>query len=161
MHPRAAELIQTLNLQPHPEGGFYREIFRSAQQIATRQPPVVRRAVTSIYFLLVAGAFSRWHRVGADEIWHWYEGEPLQLLVCPPDFSGVQQINLGAVDAQHVQVHTVPAHWWQAARSRGAYTLTGCTVAPGFEFEDFFFLADDPVAVAGLCAAADTYRAFL
>ncbi len=161
LHPRAAELIQTLDLQPHPEGGFYREIFRSSESVTVQQQSVVCSAVTTIYFLLTAGAFSRWHRVSSDEIWHWYEGEPLELLMCPPDFSSVQQVALGRIDTQHVQVHTVPAHWWQAARPLGGYALTGCTVAPGFEFEDFSFLADNHAAAARLCALAERHRTFL
>jgi uncharacterized protein len=161
MHPRAAELIRMLDLQPHPEGGFYREISRSSERVGARQPAVTRSAVTTIYFLLTAGTFSRWHRVSSDEIWHWYEGESLELLVCPPDFSSVQHVELGPIDKQQVQVHTVPAQWWQAAGPLGAYALTGCTVAPGFEFEDFSFLADDQAAVARLLALTEQYRKFL
>jgi predicted cupin superfamily sugar epimerase len=159
LHPRAAELIRILNLQPHPEGGFYRELFRSSERV--HRQSVVRSAATTIYFLLAAGSFSRWHRVTSDEIWHWYEGEPLELLLCPPDFSRVQTVELGAIDAQRTQVHTVPANWWQAARPMGGYALTGCTVAPGFEFADFSFLADDRTAVAQLHGLAERYRAFI
>lgn len=161
MHPRAAELIRTLNLQPHPEGGFYREIFRSTELVSARQPPVTRSAVTTIYFLLTAGAFSRWHRVSSDEIWNWYEGEPLELLLCPPDFSGVQSVELGRVETQRRQLHSVPAHWWQSARPLGDYALAGCTVAPGFEFADFSFLADDQSAARRLNELGKGYGDFL
>ena len=86
MNARASELIRTLGLQPHPEGGFYREIWRSGIRVATAQRPS-RSALTTIYFLLAAGSFSAWHRVRSDEVWHWYEGEPLELLLATPDFS--------------------------------------------------------------------------
>jgi uncharacterized protein len=80
MHPRAAELITTLGLQPHPEGGFYRQIFRSAVQVNPMDPRGPRAALTTIYFLLPEGTFSRWHQVASDEVWHLYEGGPLELL---------------------------------------------------------------------------------
>jgi uncharacterized protein len=143
MHPRAEELIRQLALKPHPEGGFYRETFRSAARVAVAQRPE-RSALTSIYFLLAAGGFSAWHRVTSDEVWHWHEGEPLELLLAAPDFSSVQRHRLGPVGSSIEPVVTVPAHWWQAARPLGNYALCGCTVAPGFEFEDFSFLRDQP-----------------
>ena len=100
--------------------------------------------VTTIYFLLAAGSFSAWHRVRSDEVWHWYEGEPLELLLAPPDLRNVQQRRrLGPVGVGvEPAIITVPADWWQAARPLGSYSLCGCTVAPGFEFEDFAFLRD-------------------
>lgn len=137
MHPRAAELIRILNLQPHPEGGCYREIFRSAETV--QLPRGVRAAVTTIYFLLAQGQHSRWHRVTSDEVWHWYEGGPLELLVLPPDLSRVERIVLGPVTHDRQPVHTVPAMWWQAARPLGDFAFVGCTVAPGFDFADFTF----------------------
>lgn len=160
MHPRAGELIRKLELAPHPEGGFYREIWRSQARVAADQRPP-RSALTTIYFLLTAGAFSAWHRVRSDEVWHWYEGGPLELLLAAPDFSTVQRIDLGPVQDAARPVATVPADWWQAARPLGAYALCGCTVAPGFEFEDFTFLRDDPVAAASLRRAAVDLTALL
>jgi uncharacterized protein len=159
MHPRAAELIRTLELMPHPEGGFYRETFRSAIFVAVdRRPP--RTALTTIYFLLAAGSFSAWHRVRSDEVWHWHEGEPLELLLAAADFSTVQRRILGPVGAGE-PVATVPADWWQAARPLGAYALCGCTVAPGFEFADFTFLRDHPDAGESLRITAPELTALL
>jgi len=160
VHPRASELIHTLELAPHPEGGFYRETWRSPARVSADQWPS-RSAVTTIYFLLAAGSFSAWHRVRSDEIWHWYEGDALELLLAAPDFSDVQRIELGAVRGAARPVATVPADWWQAARPLGSYALCGCTVAPGFEFEDFSFLRDDPVARASLGRAAPDLAALL
>ena len=153
MNPRASELIRVLNLQPHPEGGFYRETWRSGIQVEVDQRPS-RAALTTIYFLLAAGSFSAWHRVRSDEVWHWYEGESLELLLASPDFSITQRHRLGPVGAGTEPVVTVPADWWQAARPLGDYALCGCTVAPGFEFEDFTFLRDDPTASNALRSTA-------
>lgn len=141
MNPRAEELIRLLALEPHPEGGYYRETWRSTVRVTTGQGPS-RSALTTIYFLLAAGSFSAWHRVRSDEVWHWYEGEPLELLFAPPDLGIVQQRILGPVGEGVEPIITVPADWWQAARPLGAFSLCGCTVAPGFEFEDFAFLRD-------------------
>ena len=131
--PRATTLVETLQLAPHPEGGWYREVFRST-------------AATTIYFLLVEGTHSRWHRVTSDEVWHHYEGASLELFVIDPDCRELRRLELGAVDARGEArpVHTVPAGWWQAARTLGPYTLVGCTVAPAFRFEDFALLDDRP-----------------
>ncbi len=160
MNPRASELIRQLALTPHPEGGFYRETWRSSLRVAVDQRPE-RSALTTIYFLLAAGSFSAWHRVKSDEVWHWYEGEPLELLLASPDFSTTQRQLLGPVGAQSVPVVTVPADWWQAARPLGTYALCGCTVAPGFEFEDFAFLRDLPAAREALQRAAPELAALL
>lgn len=160
MNPRAAALIQQLQLAPHPEGGFFRETFRSALRIRQDHRPE-RSALTTIYFLLAAGGFSAWHRVRADEVWHWYEGGPLELLQAAPDFSSIQRHLLGPVAASTAPVVTVPANWWQAARPLGEYTLCGCTVAPGFEFEDFTFLRDDHAARAAMRNIAPQLAALL
>ena len=160
MNARAAELIRGLQLKPHPEGGFYRETFRSAALVTADQRPT-RNALTTIYFLLAAGSFSAWHRVLSDEVWHWYEGEPLELLLAPPDFSSVQKHQLGPIAGGTEPVMTVPAHWWQAARPQGSYALCGCTVAPGFEFEDFVFLRTDSAARDMLRRAAPELESLL
>lgn len=145
MHPRARELIATLRLAPHPEGGFYRETWRSPLRVLATERPE-RSALTTIYFLLAAGGFSAWHRVQSDEVWNWHEGEALELLLAPPDCTRIERRMLGNVGADSEPATTVPAHWWQAARPLGAYALCGCTVAPGFDFADFSFLRDDPEA---------------
>jgi predicted cupin superfamily sugar epimerase len=150
---RAAALIRTLDLQPHPEGGYYRETFRSA--LRQPGPRGERAASTAIWFLLQAGEVSRWHRVLADECWHWYEGGKLELLQCERPGSPVTAQRLGPVAADSLPQCVVPAGWWQAARPLGAYALVGCTVAPGFDFADFALL--DPVSAdaAWFRAAAD------
>ena len=149
MHPRAAELIATLDLRPHPEGGFYREIYRSASLVIPPDDRGPRAAVTTIYFLLPNGTHSRWHRVRSDEVWHLYEGGPLELLELRADASDLTRHRLASPrEAAGWPVHTVRADHWQAARAIGDYALVGCTVAPGFEFADFRLLADDAAHAA-------------
>lgn len=151
MHPRAADLISTLGLRPHPEGGFYREVHRSASVVVTTDARGERAAITTIYFLLVAGAASRWHRVDSDEVWHFYEGDPLELLELDARATTLARHRLGAVDGMLQRpVYTIPAGPWQAARSLGDYTLVGCSVGPGFDFADFRLLADEPALAAAV-----------
>jgi predicted cupin superfamily sugar epimerase len=133
MHPRAEQLIETLALAPHPEGGWYRQLFRSEERVTRHADRAERTALTTIYFLLVEGTFSAWHRVRSDEAWHFYEGDALELLVRAHDGDAPQVMRL---DARN-RVHVVRAREWQAARPLGAYALVGCTVGPGFEFDDF------------------------
>jgi predicted cupin superfamily sugar epimerase len=144
MDAGAADLIASLGLSPHPEGGYYREIYRSSSRVqpADRRPP--RSALTTIYFLLASDDVSRWHRVASDEVWHFYEGDALQLLTADAGFEEMTSHVLGRVGDGLPSVHVVPAGDWQAARSTGAFTLVGCTVAPGFEFADFELLRDRP-----------------
>ena len=127
----ADDVIRLLELQPHPEGGHYRETFRDAAA-----GPSGRAHSTAIYFLLRAGEISRWHRVDAAEAWHWYAGAPLLLTVA--DAAGRRDVRLGAdLAAGERPQAVVPAHAWQQAQSLGDWTLVGCTVAPGFEFAGF------------------------
>ena len=154
MHPRAAELIATLQLEPHPEGGYFREVFRSPSRVVTADGRGVRVAATSIYFLLAQGSLSRWHRVRSDEIWHLYEGGPLELLEIDSSITRLTSARLGAIgDGAAAPVHTVVAGNWQAARPLGDYVLVGCTVAPGFVYDDFLLLADDPTLAAVVTTA--------
>jgi predicted cupin superfamily sugar epimerase len=134
---RADQLIQELDLQPHPEGGYFREVYRSATESDGRS------VVTTIYFLLRAGEISRLHQVDADELWHWYEGAPLRLLSMTPGLDSLEPLSLGCPEDGCRPVLAIPANYWQAAESTGAYTLAGCTVAPGFEFSGFRFLDDN------------------
>jgi len=144
MDPRAAELIAKLQLQPHPEGGFYRELFRSELSVMPADNRSRRTALTTIYFLLTAEGVSRWHQVSSDEVWHLYEGGPLELLEFDSSSRELARHCLAPVDGSNVApVHVVAAGHWQAARTLGAYALMGCSVAPGFEFADFRLLADD------------------
>ena len=145
MHPRAAELIATLDLRPHPEGGYYREIFRSAASVAPADGRGARAALTSIYFLLPGGTSSRWHRVTSDEVWHLYEGGPLELLELDGNVRELTRHRLARVgDGGAAPVCTIASGAWQAARPLGDYALVGCTVGPGFDFADFTMLADEP-----------------
>jgi predicted cupin superfamily sugar epimerase len=134
----ADRLIALLDLQPHPEGGYFRETFRDCgPPPAGRDSNPGRAHSTAIYFLLKAGQASRWHRVDAAETWHFYRGAPLELKI------GRQVIMLGpdVENGQQPQA-VVPPGEWQAARSLGDYTLVGCTVAPGFEFAHFEMAED-------------------
>lgn len=133
MHSRAQHLIETLSLTPHPEGGWYRPVFKSEERVTRHADDVQRSALTTIYFLLVDGAYSAWHRVLSDEAWHFYEGDALELLT-RADETGAPEITRLNPDQR---VHVVRAREWQAARTLGAYSLVGCTVGPGFEFDDF------------------------
>jgi len=125
----ADEIIQKLDLQPHPEGGYYKETFRDEDG--------ERGSCTAIYYLLKEGEKSHWHRVDAIEMWHWYAGSPLELLISE-DEKKVDTITLGANIFKSEQPQAVvPKDAWQAARSKGGWTLVGCTVSPAFEFAGF------------------------
>lgn len=127
------EIITRLGLQPHPEGGHFRETFRALPNPEGGG----RSAGTAILFLLKAGERSHWHRVDADEIWHHYAGAPLELSTSP-DGHGVHRARLGTdFGLGETPQIVVPRHVWQAAVSLGAWTLVGCTVAPGFDFAGF------------------------
>ena len=142
----AQQLVADLGLEPHPEGGYYREVYRSTAMVRPDDGRPARSAATTIYFLLAAGQYSAWHQVRSDEVWHFYEGAPLQLFMAPASFDRVEMFTLGG----DRPVHVVPAGYWQAARPTGHYTLAGCTVAPGFEFEDFTMLRNEASARAAL-----------
>jgi predicted cupin superfamily sugar epimerase len=144
MDPRAATLIRLLDLAPHPEGGYYREVFRSPRRVRAGDSAIERTALTTIHFLLVAGQHSRWHRITSDEVWHYHEGDRLELIWLNPERTADQRRVLGPAGEECEPVHVVPGGCWQAARPLGEYTLVGCSVAPGFEFSDFGLLADAP-----------------
>jgi predicted cupin superfamily sugar epimerase len=152
MMDRAETLIATLGLTPHPEGGYYGELYRSESMVQPTDGRGPRPGLTTIYFLLPAGAVSRWHRVRSDEVWHFYEGAPLDLWLASPDADRVRRYRLGPLDGDQRPVWIVPAGWWQAARGTGSYTLVGCTVGPGFDFRDFALAGDEPGRAAALRA---------
>lgn len=133
----ADEMIAELGLQPHPEGGYFRETFRDDLPVDASG----RAASTAIYFLLKTGEASHWHTVDAIEMWHWYAGAPLELGLAPPH--GPATTHVLGPDIAHGQrpQGLVPRGHWQRARTLSTavdgYTLVGCTVAPGFSFEGF------------------------
>jgi predicted cupin superfamily sugar epimerase len=120
----ADEIVKALALQPHPEGGWFRESFRDG-------------ASTAIYYLLKTGEVSRWHRVDKAEIWHWYAGAVLELSLSP-DGKRLDRLRLGPdlAASQRPQAAVAPGVW-QSARSLGNLSLVGCTVAPPFDFKGF------------------------
>jgi hypothetical protein len=127
----AAEVIRLLELKPHPEGGHYRETFRDPKEIDGRSTG------TAIYYLLDIGETSEWHRCDAAEIWHHYAGAPLVISVSPNGHdASAHHLGSDLAAGQRPQF-VVPAGCWQSATSLGAWTLVGCTVAPGFSFEGF------------------------
>lgn len=152
---RAQQLIAQLRLQPHPEGGWYREVFRSAEQVAPQDGRPARSALTSIYFLLEAAQHSRWHRVLSDEVWVYLEGAPLDLWVWDAASKQARCARLGPVSAEDAVTvppssqpqHVVAAGLWQAARPKpglpDGFTLVACMVGPGFDFADFQMMRPD------------------
>lgn len=130
MTATAAEIIRLLQLQPHPEGGHFRETFRDPRSVDGRA------ASTAIYFLLARGERSHWHRVDAAEVWHFHAGAPLALSISDGTSTRVLELGTDLAAGARPQA-VVPAGHWQAAESLGDWTLVGCTVAPGFAFERF------------------------
>jgi predicted cupin superfamily sugar epimerase len=126
----AADVIRLLALESHPEGGHYRETFRDPRTVDGRA------LSTAIYFLLARGQRSHWHRIDAVEVWHHYAGAPLALSIFGADGTSVVRLGSDVAAGDRPQA-IVPAGAWQAAESLGAWTLVGCTVAPGFEFMGF------------------------
>ena len=130
MSDSVTRIIEALGLEPHPEGGHYRETWRDAPGGGGRG------SGTAIYYLLASGEVSAWHRIDAVEIWHFYAGEPLALAIRAAGDETV--FTLGPdIAAGHVPQAIVPAHAWQSARPLGAWALVGCTVSPAFEFSGF------------------------
>jgi uncharacterized protein len=137
LDPAVRALIERFGLVPHPEGGFYAETFRS-QDTVVRADGAAREASTAIYFLLPAGTFSALHVVAADEVWHHYWGGALELVTLTPEGALTRTILGDALASDAVPQHVVPRGVWQAARpAEGRAVLVGCTVAPGFRFDDF------------------------
>ena len=141
--PTQEELIEALSLRPHPEGGWYREVYRSPEEIVARalapRYEGARRFATSLLFLLGRDDLSVLHRVSSDETWLFHMGDPLELLAIDESGAHTSCVLGHDVSAGQVLQRTVPFGAWQGARVApgGAYSLVGCVVAPGFEFEDF------------------------
>jgi predicted cupin superfamily sugar epimerase len=141
MIPPAAskDLISLLSLTPHPEGGHFKETYRSQKRVSGKDF-VSYSASTAIYYLLQGGEKSTWHRIRSDEMWHFYEGMPIRIYVLEPN-GGLNFLRLGNPlrhEGASFQA-LVPAGQWFAAEceDHDGYSLVGCTVAPGFEFQDF------------------------
>jgi predicted cupin superfamily sugar epimerase len=132
----ADAIIRALELKPHPEGGHYRETWR-------QHADAEGASGSAIYYLLRAGERSQWHRFAGAELWHFYAGSPLELLISPQG-AAVQRRVLGpdVLSGARPQV-LVAADQWQSATTLGAWTLVGCTTAPAFEFEHFELAPED------------------
>ncbi|NRD89813.1 cupin [Sphingopyxis sp. BSNA05] len=128
----ARAIIEQLGLQPHPEGGWYRETWRADAADGERA------SATAIYFLLEEGQSSHWHRVDATEVWLWHAGSPLALGTAEQDSGPVSTIRLGPdIIAGHAPQHRIPTGHWQAAQADQGWALVSCIVSPGFEFSGF------------------------
>ena len=131
----ADAIVEELGLEPHPEGGAFREMFRDASNQD-------RACSTAIYYLLRAGEVSAWHCVDAAEVWHWYGGAVIELSQrTTTSVPTVELLGSDVLNGQRPQI-VVPRGMWQSARSLGPWTLVGCTVAPGFEFAGFKLASD-------------------
>jgi len=132
----AQDIIDALDLEPHPEGGHYRQTWIDKDSDG-------RPTGTCIYFLLKAGKASHWHKVDAVEIWHYHAGAPLTLKLAETNVGPRSDTRLGPdiLNGERPQ-GIVPKDWWQAAETTGDWTLVSCTVSPGFSF-DGFVLAED------------------
>ena len=130
--PQATALIERLQLQRHPEGGWYRETWRA------EAAPGARASGTAIHFLLEAGQRSHWHKVDSTEIWLWHAGSALQLSTAPDDGGPVASIRLGGdVLNGETPQHVIAPHHWQAAQADQGWALVSCIVSPGFDFAGF------------------------
>lgn len=143
MNLTAEHYIQHLNLQAHPEGGYYKEVYRSALSLSSQALPAefggVRQVCTSIYFLIEKQNFSAFHRIKSDETWHFYDGQALEVIELGEDGS-LRKTAIGRdLPAGEQLQYTVKANTWFASRVKagGDYSLVGCTVSPGFDFKDF------------------------
>jgi len=133
---RSQVLIERDNMQPHPEGGWYAELFRSKKTVVPEDGRPARSALTTIHFLLAGlgpNRRSRLHRVHSDEVWHHLEGAPLELIHLDPDMVSINRVILGPDQPTYV----IPADCWQAALTTGDYSFVACSVGPGFDFDDF------------------------
>lgn len=158
---RARLLAATLRLEPHPEGGRYRQLHRSTSVVEDPNRAVRRSALTAILFLLARGEVSRWHRVTSDEAWTFHEGDGLELLVVDAGLTRVDRHLLGPASEGLEPLAVVPAGSWQAAKPVGHFALVSCAVGPGFEFEDFALLADFAAEAERLSALAPDLAAFV
>jgi predicted cupin superfamily sugar epimerase len=155
------QLVNELALAPHPEGGYYREFYRSAASVRPGDGRTERAAFTAIYFLLRSGDVSHWHRIRSDEQWTFLEGDAVDLFVIDPVSFALTTHRLGPESTGARPTLVVPAGAWQAARPEGDFGLVTCSVGPGFDFEDFSFMNDEPDAVRRLREAHPTLTGLL
>jgi len=158
MNQQAAALIAQLGLEPHPEGGFYRETYRAPLEVDSAAHQGRRSAFTSIYFLLAGDHYSAWHRVASDESWFFHVGSGVDVFSLVPNGdaspSALQVQTLGTAGQFEL---TIPAGRWFAARPLGpdAYALVSCVVAPGFVFEDFELASPEQLIAQGCQQSKD------
>jgi predicted cupin superfamily sugar epimerase len=141
MHPKAAAYIKKLHLKKHPEGGYYREIYRSGEKILTDHLPKryksSRNFSTSIYFLLERNQFSGFHLLNSDELWHFYDGSTILIYIINQK-GKLSLKKLGKHNDCSFQITIKKDNWFAAeVEDKKSFSLFGCTVSPGFEFEDF------------------------
>lgn len=143
-------LITTLDMKKHPEGGYYKETYRASESYENESLPSRykgrRSTGTSIYFLLPSNELSKFHKLASDEIWHFHLGGAAKIFIISP--SGqleVKTIGSDIAKGELLQVVILKDHWFGALVVRGEYILVGCTVSPGFEFEDFELATADPL----------------
>ena len=146
------QLIQQYNLLPHPEGGWYKQSYRSAEYINAAALPERfggdRPFSTAIYFLLEKGNYSAFHRIKSDECWHFYRGDPLEIIVLQPNGELAVTTLGNDITKGHLFQYVVPAGCWFASRPApgSQYCFVGCTVAPGFDFADFEMANEEQLA---------------
>ncbi len=143
MNQQAKYYIEKLNLIAHPEGGYFKEVYRSNEIIQAEHLPnrytSARNLSTSIYFLLEGEQVSKFHRLKSDEIWHFYDGSPIKIFTLSSDGNLEERIlgkNLETNEAPQIVIEK--GNWFGAkVKGKNSFTLIGCTVSPGFDFEDF------------------------
>lgn len=158
MQHHIQNIIKKYNLIPHPEGGYYREIFRSKTQITSPAVNKKRTTATHIYFFLLEKQISKFHKVVHDEIWSFYQGDALKVIIFEGETAKETIIGHRQKDGYTV---IIPGGCYQAAESIGEYSLVGCTVAPGFEFEDMSFLYQDESNKSKLLKSHPEYKKFI
>ncbi|MGA2052619.1 MAG: cupin domain-containing protein [Opitutales bacterium] len=153
---RAVAWRLRLNLRPHPEGGWFREVFGEKATVEPEDGRGTRRALTAIYYLLEASQYSRWHRVRSAEAWTLLDGGPLALAMFDAEAKvfGEHRLAADANEEKAEPLRVVPAGVWQAAYPLGEYALMACVVGPGFDWADFSWLKDDAAALAAMRAQA-------
>jgi len=150
--------MKPFDLMEHPEGGRYCEVFRSAQTVFTQEGKT-RTALTHIYFSLNKGEVSRFHRVASDEIWNLYQGQGINLYTWDGTNQLLQCVTLSA--ANNCFCHVIPAGIWQAAEPISDVVLVGCSVAPGFDYEDFTLIDPQSEEAKQLIALAPEMIRFI